>query len=181
MVNSDPPEDPAPPIEKGTTKILQQVLAHNQEMMWLLSAKSGKIIRNNINRPPTPSNRPSQGQYHHPMPTYFDKYRWKHVRASHKGGNCNSKASGQKDKATIENKIDRRNYGCTEWWCGTVTMVETNNNRNILLNSTDSTSVPPKLNSYKHALIINSTKTINLKNDTDTTGNYIWYKYTISS
>ena len=42
MVNGVPPEDPAPPIETGTAEILQQVLAHNQELMQLISDNSWK-------------------------------------------------------------------------------------------------------------------------------------------
>ena len=73
----------------------------------------------------------------------------------------------------MDNMIDNRNYGCTEWWCGTVPIVATNNNRNILLSSTNSTSVPPKFNSYKYALLRKFTKIINFKADTGATGKYI--------
>ena len=73
MVNSAPPEDPAPPIT-GTSDILQQVIAQNQELMRLIYSKYGKSGRNNTNRPPNPSIGPLQVQPHHPMPTYFDRY-----------------------------------------------------------------------------------------------------------
>ena len=66
-----------------------------------------------------------------------------------------------------------------EWKCGTEPTVPTKNNINILLNYTDSTSVPPKFNSYKNLLISKSTKIIILKADTGASRNYIWDKYTI--
>ena len=71
------------------------------------------------------------------------------------------------------------NYVCTAWWCGTVSIVATNNNRNILLNYTYSTSVPPKFNSYYHKLLSKSTNTITLKYDTGATGNYIRDQYSV--
>ena len=77
MVNRYPPEDPAPQIA-GTADLLQQVLTQNQEHMRLLSAKYGKSVRNNTNRPPNTSTRTCQGQPCHPMPAYFDKYCWTH-------------------------------------------------------------------------------------------------------
>ena len=36
------------------------------------------------------------------MPAYFEKYFWTHGRVRYKGRNLNSKASGHKDKATME-------------------------------------------------------------------------------
>ena len=75
--------------------------------------------------------------------------------------------------------MDGRNYGFMEWSCDTVSTVATNINRNILLNSTYSTSVPPKFNSYKHTLLRKSANIINLKDDTGSTWNYIRDKDTI--
>ena len=72
--------------------------------------------------------------------------------------------SWKKDKAKAESKMDGINYGCTKQQCGTVPKVATNNNRNILLNSTDSTSVSPKFISYKHAVLNKPTK-INLRQE----------------
>ena len=66
-----------------------------------------------------------------------------------------------------------------EWKCGTEPTVPTKNNINILLNYTDSTSTPPKFNSYKSLLLCKYTKIITLKDDTGTFRNYIWDKYTI--
>ena len=114
MINVDPPENPAPPIATGTAEIIQKVFAHNQELMQLLSTKYGKSVRKNTNSPPTPSIRPRQGQPHHPMLEYFDKYCCTHGRGSHKGVNFNSKAPGHKYKAAMERSIGRRNYGFTE-------------------------------------------------------------------
>ena len=90
MVNSDPPEDPAPPIATGTEEIIQQVMAQNKDLMRLFYAKDEIIGRNNTNRPP-PYTGPCQGQPHHSMPGYLDKYFWTHGRGSHKGRNFNSK------------------------------------------------------------------------------------------
>ena len=73
MVNSAPPEYPAPPIA-GTAESLQQVLAQNQELMQLISSKYGKSIRKNTNRPLTTSTVHRQGQPRHTMPAYFDTY-----------------------------------------------------------------------------------------------------------
>ena len=107
------------------------------------------------------------------------KYCWAHGCGSHKRLNGNSKAPGHKYKATTEIKIYRSNDGCTQLWCGRVLMAATNDNRNILLNSTDSTPIPHKLNSYKHELLSNSTKRINLKSDKGAMRNYIRRKDTI--
>ena len=85
-MNSSPLEDTAPPIT-GNTELLQQVLTRNQELVQLLSDTDEEICSNNTNRPPTPSTGPRQGQPHHTMPVYFDKYCWTHGRGSHKGGN----------------------------------------------------------------------------------------------
>ena len=74
MVNSDPPKYPEPPTATGTTEIIQQVLAQNQDIMILLSANSGKIGIKNTNRPPTTSTGTLQGQTIRPMHEYFDKY-----------------------------------------------------------------------------------------------------------
>ena len=104
-----PPEYPSPTPETGTVENLQQVLSQNQELMLLISTNSGKSGSKNTNRPPNTSTRPPQGQPHHPMPAYFDKYFWTHGHGSHKGGNYNSKAPGHKDKAITENKTDGRN------------------------------------------------------------------------
>ena len=113
------------------------------------------------------------------MLAYFDKYCWTHGCGSHKIGNCNSKAPGYKHKTTIESNLDKGNYGFTEWQCWKLTRAATNNNRDILFNSTDSTSVPTKLNSYNNALLTESTEIIDLKSDTGATGNYIRGKDTI--
>ena len=107
------------------------------------------------------------------MPLYFDIYRWMHGRGSHKGGDWNSKAPGHKEKATMEINMDGSNYICTEWRCGIVPKEATNNNRNILLKSTDSTLFPPNLMSYKNAISEKTHKEIILKDDTGATGNYI--------
>ena len=152
--------------------LLQQVLAQNEELMQLISAKDGKSVRKNTNMPPTPSTGPCQGQPPHPMPTYFDKYCWTHGKGSHKSGDCNSKAPGHKDKVTMESRMDGSNHGCMELRCGMVPKVETKINRNILLKSTDSTLVPPNLMSYKYAVSNKSRKVIILKYDTGATGNY---------
>ena len=77
MVKIDPPEDPAPPIS-GTAELLQQVLAQNQELMQIISAKDVENGRKNTNMPPTNSTGPFQGQPCHQMPAYFDKYFWIH-------------------------------------------------------------------------------------------------------
>ena len=143
MVNSTSPEYPAPPIS-GTAELLRQFLAQNQELMQFISAKDRESGRKNTNSPPTTSTGPCQGQPCHPMPTYFDKYCWTHVQGSHNGDGCNSKAPGHKEMATIEIRMDGSNYGCTEWRCGTVPKVATNNNRIFLLKSKDSTLVPPQ-------------------------------------
>ena len=140
--------------------------------MLLISTNSGKSGSKNTNRPPNTSTRPPQGQPHHPMPAYFDKYFWTHGHGSHKGGNYNSKAPVHKEKSTTESKMYRSSYGCTKWRCGTVPKAETKE-RNVLLNSIDSTSVPPKLITYKHAVLNKPTKTINLKFDTGATCNSI--------
>ena len=95
------PEDPVPPISIGTAEILQQVHAQNKELMQIISASSGKSVRKSTNRPPSPYNRPCQGNTCHPMPAYSDKYCWTHGRCSHKGGNCNSKSPGHKDNAKM--------------------------------------------------------------------------------
>ena len=133
MVNIAPPEDPAPSIA-GTAELLQQVLYHNQELMWLLLSKDVKSCRKNTNRHPTPSTGPCKGKPLHHIPAYFDKYFWTHGWGSHKCGNCNSKEHGNKDKATMDIRMDRRNYGCTAWRCETVPNVATNNNRNLYWN-----------------------------------------------
>ena len=101
MVNITPPEYPLPPIATVTAEILQQVLAQNKDMMKLLYYNSGKSVIKNINRPPTTSTGPHQGQLHQPIPEYFDKYFWTHGHGIYKGGNCKS-------------KMDGSNYGCTE-------------------------------------------------------------------
>ena len=147
--------------------------------MRLIFAKDGKSDRNNTNMPPTPSTGPSQGQPCHPMPAYFDKYLCTYGWGSHKGGNCNSNSPGHEDKATTEISIDGSNYGFTEWRCGTVRKLATNNNRNILLKSIDSTLVPPNLMSYNHAVLNKSHKAIILKYDTGATKNYIRGQNTI--
>ena len=172
-VNSPPPKYLVLPTATGTAEILQQSLAQNQEMMQLLYANSGESFRNNTNRPPTNFTGSRQGQPRHPVPDYFDKYCWAHGCGSHKRLNGNSKAPGHKYKAATEIKIYRSNDGCTQLWCGRVPMVATNDNRNILLNSTDSTPIPHKFNSYKHELLSNSTKRINLKSDKGAMRNYI--------
>ena len=136
MVNSDPPGYPAPKIATGAAEILQQVLAQNQDLMQILSTNSGKKNRKNTNIPLNLSTRPHKVQFCHPMPVYFDKYFCTDGRGRHKGGNWNYKKPGHKEKTTMENKKNGRNYGCTEWGCGKVSRVATNNNRNILLNST---------------------------------------------
>ena len=79
----------------------------------------------------------------------------------------------------MDTKMSGSNYGYIEWRCGTKTIVEKNCDRNILLSYTNSTSVSPKFNSYMHVLLGESTKTIILKYDTGTTGNYIWDKYAV--
>ena len=173
MVNSAPPEYPAPQIATGATEIIQQVLDQNQELMHLLSSNNRKSYRKNTNRTPTTSNGNFQGQPRQPTPKFVDKYFWKHWRGSHKGRNCNSKAPGNKEKATIESNMDKSSYGCTQWRCGTLLKVETDNNRNILMKSTDSTLFPPKFMSYKHAILNKSRKIITLKDYTDATGNFI--------
>ena len=71
------------------------------------------------------------------------------------------------------------NYVCTEWRFVTVPIVATNNNRNILLIYTNSNSVPPKFNSYKHALLSKFTNTIAVKCFTGATGRFIRYKYSV--
>ena len=179
MVNSSATKDPAPPIAIGTAYILQQVIYQNQELMCLLSAKCGKSVRKNTNRNPTPSTGPCQGQPCHPIPVYFEKYWWTHGRGIHKGVNCNSKAPGHNDKATMEIRMDGRNYGCTEWWCGVVPKVETNNNRNTILKSTYINLFPPNVMSYNHVVLNKSCKTIILKSDTGAAGNYIRVQDTI--
>ena len=153
MVRSAPPEDSAPPIAKGTAEIIQQAFSQNQWLMRLLFDKYGKSGRKNTNIPPTTFTGPRQGKPCHQIPAYFDKYFWTHGRGSHKGVNCNSKAPGHKDKATMESGMDGRNYRCAEWWCGTLPKLATNNNRNILLKSTESALVPPNNMSYKHAVL----------------------------
>ena len=172
MVNRSPPEYYAPPIA-GTTELLQQVLAQNQELMWLISTKYGKTDSKNTNRPSTPSTGPRQGQPCHPMPVYFDKYFWTHWQGSHKGFDWKSKSPGNKYRSTIDGGIERSNYGCTEWRFRMVPKVATNDNRNILLKSSDITLVPPNLISYKHAVLNKSLKAIILKSDTGATGNYV--------
>ena len=77
------------------------------------------------------------------------------------------------------NHIGRINYGFTEWRCGIVPIVATNNSVNILLNSTNSTSAPHKLNAYKHALLRKITNIITFKDNIGSTGNYIWDKYKV--
>ena len=176
MVNSSLPKYPAPLIATGTEEIIQQVLAHNQELMQLLSTNSGKRCIKNINRPPNPYTGYIQGKPRHPIPTYFEKYCLTHGSGRHKGGNCNSKATGDKEKTTMENNMDGSNYVRTEWQCGTVPRVATINNTNISLKSTDSNLVPSILNSYKHELLRNATNIISLKYDTGATRNYNLYK-----
>ena len=73
IVNITPPKYPAAAIT-GTAELLQQVIAKNQELMRLLSAKDGKSVRENTNRLSSPSTGPCQGQPSHPMTVYFDKY-----------------------------------------------------------------------------------------------------------
>ena len=172
MVNSAPPEYPAPPIAE-TAELLQQVLDHNQELRQLISVKGGESGRKNTNRNPTSSTRLCQGQPRHPMPTYFDKYCWTHGRGSHKGGNFNHKGPMYKYKYIMKSRIDERNYVCTELQCGTVPKLATNNNRNILIKYTESNLFPPNLISYKHAVLNTYCKSIILKVDTQTTRNYI--------
>ena len=113
------------------------------------------------------------------MPAYFDQYLWTHGRGKHKGVNCNSKAPGHNYKATMEIRMDRRNYVCTEWLCGTVPKLAINNNRNILLKSTDINLVRPNGMSYKDVVLNKSCKTIIFKADTGAAGNYIIWQDTI--
>ena len=141
--------------------------------MQFLSTKYGKSSSKNTNRPPTNSTVPHQGKPCHPIPEYFDKYFWTHGCGSHKGVNCNSEAPGHKDKATTEIRTDRSNHGCKKLWCGTVPNIATNNNRSILLKSTDSTLVPPNIISYKHTVLKKSCKTIILRAYKGATEKYI--------
>ena len=112
MVNSSPPEDPAPPIA-GTADLLQQVIAQNQELVRLLSAKDGKSGRKNTNGPPNTSTVPRQIQPPHPITAYLGKYYWTYGQGSHKVGDFHSKAVGHKYKAKIYSMMDRSKYGCT--------------------------------------------------------------------
>ena len=73
----------------------------------------------------------------------------------------------------MDSKMGGRNYGCTEWRCGAVLKVSTNNNRNVLLKSIESTLFLSNIISYKHEVLNNSIKTISLKSDTGATRNYI--------
>ena len=114
MVNSAPPGDPAPPTATGTAEILQQFIAQNQDLIRLFFTNSGKSGNKNNSKPPNPSAGPRQGQPSHPMPAYFDKYCWTHRRGNHKGGNCNSKDPGHKEKTTMEHNIEGSNYGLME-------------------------------------------------------------------
>ena len=86
MVNSAPPEYPAPQIS-GMAELLQQILVQNQELMRLLFAKDGKSGRMKTSRPLTSSTGPRQGQPRNPMPANFDKYFWMNGQGSHKGDN----------------------------------------------------------------------------------------------
>ena len=73
----------------------------------------------------------------------------------------------------MDSNMDGINYGFTELRCGTVPKLVTNNNITILLNPIDTNLVPPKSNSYKHAVLSKFTNVINLKSDTGATRNYI--------
>jgi uncharacterized phage-associated protein len=95
-----------------TDTILQQVLAQNQELMRMLTTPA--FSRRNNRRTGRPSTGPRQGQPRNPMPAHFDKYCWTHGRGNHKGCDCNSKAPGHKDEATITNKMGGSCYACAE-------------------------------------------------------------------
>ena len=104
--------NPPPAANHATTDtILQQVLAQNQELMRML-ASPAPTARRDRPRASRPSTGPRQGQPRTPMPAYFDKYCWTHGRGNHKGCDCNSKAPGHKDAATITNKMGGSTYAC---------------------------------------------------------------------
>jgi hypothetical protein len=104
--NDDTSPPPASANHATTDTILQQVLAQNQELMKMLASNRKPTRR------PRPSTGPRQGQPRTPMPAHFDKYCWTHGRGNHKGCDCNSKAPGHKDEATIDNKMGGSCYAC---------------------------------------------------------------------
>jgi uncharacterized phage-associated protein len=110
--NDDQP-DTAPATDNAnhatTDNILQQVLTQNQELMRMLASNAGPRRQN---RRPRPSTGPRQGQPRTPMPAHFNKYCWTHGRGNHEGPNCNNKAPGHKDEATMDNKMGGSTYGC---------------------------------------------------------------------
>jgi hypothetical protein len=111
QVNLPPATDDTPPPtdtanHATTDTILQQVLAQNQELMKMLATNRRPTRR------PRPSTGPRQGQPRTPMPAHFNKYCWTHGRGNHLGCDCNAKAPGHKDEATITNKMGGSCYAC---------------------------------------------------------------------
>ena len=98
----------------ATETYLQQVLAQNQELMrQLMDSNNHRSRRRDRGRGRRTLTGPRTGQPATPLPAAtFNKYCWTHGCCNHRGADCNNKAPGHKDEATIENKIGGSCYAC---------------------------------------------------------------------
>ena len=171
----------APPVagHVATETYLQQVLAQNQELMrQLMDSNNHRSRRRDRGRGRRTLTGPRTGQpATAPLPAAtFNKYCWTHGCCNHRGADCNNKAPGHKDEATIENKIGGSCYACptSTWQPGKVVNADNDkiSHHYVLLLSKSSTVDPPTFDFYKDALLQNKPSVI-LKADTGATGNYI--------
>ena len=112
-----PPPEPEeiPPLQPAaqhvtTDALVTQLIQQNQEMMRLLATSNNN---RNTRRRPRPSTGPRPGQPTRPLPARINKYCWTHGRCNHTSVDCESKAPGHKNEATMANKMGGSTYGCT--------------------------------------------------------------------
>ena len=95
------------PIQLEMLKLLQQM----QQTMYSQPPPQGNNNSGNANcrRRRQPRKTPDDATFHR---SKTDKYCWTHGACSHQSVQCNSKAPGQQDAATLENRMGGSNAFC---------------------------------------------------------------------